>query len=149
MSANSHYARVSGIGPVTVVAPLTALFAKIVKQPLPAFLDSIAAIQEAGYIPGVMGAARCTLDAAKDAKTFGNLKGDMLSGWKLLHLDNGELALRQHGDHAEPASGRQQHLFLVLRARHVDRQFARDLATTNCVLSYRSYWYLDNQILPI
>ena len=79
MSANSHYARVSGIGPVTLATPLTALFAKIVKQPLPAFLDSIAAIEEAGCIPGVMGAARCTLDAAKDAKTFGNLKGDVLS----------------------------------------------------------------------
>ena len=47
MSANSHYARVSGIGPVTLATPLTALFAKIVKQPLPAFLDSIAAIAAA------------------------------------------------------------------------------------------------------
>ena len=86
MSANSHYARVSGIGPVTLATPLTALFAKIVKQPLPAFLDSIAAIAAAGYIPGVMGAARCTLDAAKDAKTFGSLKGDVLSVDEVVRL---------------------------------------------------------------
>ena len=45
----------------------------------PAFLESIAPIEAAGCIPGVMGAAHCTYEEAEDAKTFGELKGDALT----------------------------------------------------------------------
>ena len=45
----------------------------------PAFLESIAPIEAAGCIPGVMGAAHCTYEEAEDAKNFGELKGDALT----------------------------------------------------------------------
>ena len=69
----------TGIGPITCATPINALFAKHVAQPTPPFLETIAPIEQAGYIPGVMGVARDTLNAATDAKTFGDLKGDVLS----------------------------------------------------------------------
>ena len=68
----------TGIGPITRAVPINALFAKYVTQPTPPFLETIAPIEEAGYIPGVMSAARCTLAAAEDAKKFGDLKDDPL-----------------------------------------------------------------------
>ena len=80
---NSNGARVaSGIGAIARATPLNALFAEHVTRACDSpcvFLDTMRPIEKAGYIPGVMGAARYTYDAAEDAKSFGELRGDPLS----------------------------------------------------------------------
>ena len=76
---SSAGARVACITPIAPATALNVLFADVVAQPAPKFLDAIAPIEVAGYIPGVMVAARCTLDEAEDAKNFGELVDDLLS----------------------------------------------------------------------
>ena len=68
-----------GLGPLVPMGSLAALMADEVSKPLPPFLETIAPIAAAELIPDVMTLAEVTLASAKDAKTYGKLKGDPLS----------------------------------------------------------------------
>eukprot|EP01047_Picozoa_sp_COSAG01_P107386 COSAG01_NODE_36404_length_518_cov_1.078759_1_plen_118_part_10 len=68
-----------GLGPVTPLGSVALILAQDVAAPTPGFLDSMADIEAAQCIPGVMQMAEVTYATAKDAKTYGALKTDPLA----------------------------------------------------------------------
>ena len=67
----------TGIGPITRATPINALLLEYVAQPTPLdFLETIALIEQAGYIPGVISSDQRALAGVRRAAHAPRLPGD-------------------------------------------------------------------------